>query len=284
MKSLIMPVVGLPNVGKSSLINAILGRKVSIVTHKRHTTRSMIFGSQRYEGAEVVFVDTPGIGQVDTKLGRMIFNSMKEYLASLDEMLLVLDARKPEIEKFEEIIPKSIVVLNKIDHVSKPKLFPIIQKLQDLNVKAVFFTSANSGDGVEPLREFLKDRIKDEPEHSYDPTPEDVVSFACECVREKILVQFEKEIPYKIWVEPSVVKLEKNSAWRLELNIYVPKASYKPIMLGKNAQILKAIGIAVRAELSAKIGHSGYLGLKIIVDEKLWQRDYVYQKLGWMKV
>lgn len=283
MKSLIMPVVGLPNVGKSSLMNAILGRKVSIVTHKRHTTRSMIFGTQRYEDAEVVFVDTPGISKVNTKLGTLIFNSMKEYLSSLDEMLLILDASKPEIEKFEELIPKSIVVLNKIDKVHKPKLFPIIERLKELNVKAVFFTSANSGDGIEPLAQYLKNKIQDEEEHNFEMAPEDIAAFACECVREKILMQFDQEIPYKIWVEAPVVKLPSESAWRLELNIYVPKASYKPMLLGKNGQQIKSVGVAVRAELSSKLGQSGYLGLKIIVDEKLWERDYVYQKLGWMK-
>ncbi|MFA6089806.1 MAG: GTPase Era [Candidatus Woesearchaeota archaeon] len=283
MKSLVMPVVGLPNVGKSTIINAVLGRKVSIVTHKPHTTRSMIFGTKQFDGAEVVFVDTPGIQKVNTKLGNMIFESMKEYLLQQDEVLLILDASRPEIEKFESIIPKSIIVLNKIDRLRKPKLLPLVQKLKEMGAKEVFFTSANLGDGIAELSEYLKNKMQDEEEHDFSTVPEDVAYFACECVREKILVQFDEEIPYKVWIEPVSIKLPKDSAWHIELNIVVPKASYKPMLLGKKGECIKSIGVAARAELTAKFKQSGYLGLKIIVDEKLWNKDYVYSRLGWMK-
>lgn len=283
MKSLVIPIVGLPNVGKSSIVNAVLERKVSIVTHKKHTTRTMIFGSRQFDDTEVVFVDTPGFEKVNTKLGTVIFNSMKEYLASLDEMLLILDASKPEIEKFEPLISKSIVVLNKIDRVRKPKLLPIVAQLQSLGAKEIFFTCAQSHDGIKELRNYLKDKIQEQEEHNYDATPEDVINFACECVREKILISFEQEIPYKVWVQPTHVHLPKNSAWKLELDIIVPKASYKPILVGKNGAQIKAISIAARAELNAKLGHSGFLRLDVKIDEKLWERDATYQQLGWLK-
>ncbi len=282
MKSLVMPVVGLANVGKSTIINALMGDKVSIVTHKPHTTRSMVFGSKKMQGAEILFVDTPGIEKVSTKLGSLIFNSMKDYLSSLEEMLLVLDACNPRIEKFADVVSKSVVVLNKIDRVRKPKLLPIIHQLQELGAKEVFMVSANSGDGMQQLMDYLRMRV----DHSAQKEKgslyvEDVAQYACECVREKILVQFEKEIPYKIWIHTKEVHVPENSAWKIVLRIVVPKASYKPILLGKGGLQMKAIGTAARVELCAKLKQPGFLGMEIAVDEQLWQRDHVYEQLGW---
>ena len=282
MRSLIMPVVGLPNVGKSTIINALMGKKVSIVTHKPHTTRSMIFGLRQLSGAEILFVDTPGFEQVKTKLGTMIFNSMNEYIKNLEEMMLVLNAANPQIEKFSHLVPRSIVVLNKIDYVRKPKLLPIIQQLQDLEAKQVFLVCAQSGDGIQDLANYLDiqaDTSMKTPEGSL--YIEDIAAYACECVREKILMQFDKEIPYKVWVYPKSVKIPKESAWNIMLNIVVPKRTYKAILLGKNGQNIKSIGMASRIELSAKLRQSGYLGLEIVIDEKLWQKDHVYEQLGW---
>lgn len=284
MKSLVMPIIGLPNVGKSTIINALMGHKVSIVTHKKHTTRSLIMASKSLDDAEILFVDTPGIEKVSTKLGTVIFSSMKEYLASLDQMLLILDAAKPEIEKFEEIIPKSIVVLNKIDRVHKPKLLPIIAQLQAMGAKEVFLISANIGDGLKELANYLEKYV--ETGHQTKDGSlyaEDLVAYACECIREKILIKFEKEIPYKIWVQPKSSHVPEKSAWKIILQIVVPKKGYKPILLGKRGENMKAIGTAARIELSSKFKQPGYLGLEIIVDEKLWQKDYVYQQLGWKR-
>lgn len=286
MKSLVLPVVGLPNVGKSTLMNALLGKKVSIVTHKKHTTRSLIFGSKEFESTQILFVDTPGFEKVNTKLGTVIFDNMKEYLKTLDEMILVLEATNPCIEKFAESIPKSIVVLNKIDRVRKPKLLPIIDQLQRLGAKAIFLISANSGDGVNDLKDYLAthSKITDVEEMEVkEPYNEDLVAFACECVREKILTQFEKEIPYKVWIEPLSHSIPKNSAWNLALKIVVPKKNYKPILLGKKGDVIKSIGIAARTEIAAKLNQPGYLSLQIVVDEDLWKKKYVYEQLGWSK-
>lgn len=284
MKSLVMPIIGLPNVGKSSIINALLGDKVSIVTHKKHTTRSFVFGAKRKSDAEILFVDTPGIEKVETKLGNMIFHSMKDYLAHTEEVLLILDANKPQIEDFADIMPKSIVVLNKVDLIRKPKLLPIIARLQELGAKEIFMTAANSGEGIKDLAKYLESRMVEAPETKYGSLfEEDIAAFACECVREKILMQCEKEIPYKVWVQPKFVHIPKNSAWKLTLKIIVPKDSYKPILIGARASRLKAIGTAVRTELSTKLKQPGFLGLEVVVDKNLWEKDFVYQQLGWKK-
>jgi|GEM_PF-2778238 len=282
MKSLVMPVVGLPNVGKSTIINALMGDKISIVTHKPHTTRSMIFGAKKTSDTEILFVDTPGIENVSTKLGSLIFKSMKQYLSSLDEMLLVLDATNPRLDQFDEVICKSVVVLNKIDRVRKPKLLPIIEQLQNLGAKEIFMVAANSGDGMNELSQYLSKRAEGAIEHKTGSLyVEDIAQFACECVREKILMHFEQEIPYKIWIYPKSVNVSENSSWKISLCIVVPKQSYKPILLGKGGQQIKTIGTAARVELCAKLKQPGYLDLEIVVDEKLWQKDLVYEQLGW---
>ena len=283
MKSLVMPVVGMPNVGKSTIVNAILGDKVSIVTHKPHTTRSLIMGAKKYSDAEVVFVDTPGIGTLKSKLGLMITKSMQEYLNKLDEMILVLDASFPRIERFAQFVSKSIIVLNKIDRVHKPKLLPLINNLKELGAKEIFLISAKSGDGLKELTEYLHKRSLLSVDGPYDLPKEDIVHFAAECVREKILLQCQQEVPHNIWVEPTYVKFNKDSAWNIGMNIIVPKKAYKSIIIGKGGESLKKIGMAARIELSMKLKQSGHLQLEVVLDEDLWKKDHVYQKLGLMK-
>lgn len=279
--NLIFPIVGLPNVGKSTIINALLGHKISIVTHKANTTRTIIYGSQNFNGAEVLFVDTPGFSNVKTKLGAMIFDSMKDYLDGLDEMILVLDAANPQIEKFASVISKSIVILNKIDYLRKPKLLPIIAQLQSLGAIEVFLISALFQDGMADLKSYIQARCADIPTQAMNPVDVDIKEYACECVREKLLTMLNEEIPYKIFVEAKEVHVPKDSAWRIMLNIVVPKKSYKPIILGKKSAMIKAIGIAARTEISLKLMQTGFLGLQIMVDEKLWEKAETYAKLGW---
>ena len=284
MKALFLPVVGLPNVGKSTLINSLLGKKVSIVTHKPHTTRSLITTNDKHEGYEVFFIDTPGIEKVTTKLGRVIYDSMCEYVDDAESLLLVLDANNPSLNYFEKIISKSVVVINKVDAIRKPKLLPLIDELYKKGAKEIFMISAKTGDGLEALKDFLKITAESEEEvPSFGEFHEDIVSYACECVREKILVQADEEVPYNILIEPVKARVPLNSAWHISLKIIVPKESYKPILIGKKGSFLKAIGTAVRLELSAKLKQPGFLNLQVSCQPKLWELDSTYQKLGWDK-
>jgi GTP-binding protein Era len=283
MKSLLMPIIGMPNVGKSSLLNALIDEKVSIVCRKPHTTRSFIFSVKKNVDAEVVFVDTPGIEKVKGKLGTVIFDSMQEYLKEIDEMLLVLDATNPQAEKFADYIPKSIVILNKIDYLRKPKLLPLAEELKALGAKEIFFVCALTGDGIKELRQYLdaKSYTADIETKEGSLIQENIADFAAECVREKLLNELQQEIPYKLFVQVISSSFPPNSAWDISLEVIVPKKSYKPIVIGKKACLIKAVGTAVRKEVSAKLNQSGYLGIRVVVDESLWSKKEIYEALGW---
>lgn len=285
MAKISIPIVGLPNVGKSTLLNSLMGEKVSIVTHKPHTTRSIQFLSKDLDGAEVVFADTPGLDKVSNKLGTVIYNNMQSYLKSLDSMMLVLDSSNPRFESFIPYIDKSIVVLNKIDHVRKHKLLPIISSISKLNPIQVFCVCAKTGYGVKDILSYLKeasllDKVEDDFAQEYF-SKEDILTYACEVVREKILLQFEQEVPYNVFIKVKNYLLPKQSAWKLYLDIVVPKDSYKPILIGKKCDRLKNIGRAARLEISMKLRQPGFLGLQVVVDENLWKKGETYTSLGW---
>lgn len=285
MKRINIPIIGLPNVGKSSLLNLLVGEKVSIVTPKPHTTRSIQYSLKSFRDLEVVFVDTPGIDKVNDKLGSVIFKNMQSFLKSLDRMMLVVDATNPRLHSFLPYLEKSIVILNKIDYVRKPKLLPLIKELQDLNVQKIFCVSAKTGDGVKDILDFLKSEAllsEELPDHALLLNSQsDILQFACECVREKILLLFQQEVPYKVFIKLKEYMLPSNSAWTIMLDIIVPRESYKPIIIGKKCERLKKIGQAVRLEVGLKLQQSGFLGLNVVVDENLWEREETYNSLGW---
>lgn len=281
-----MPIIGKANSGKSTLINAIFKEKVSIVTPKPHTTRTLIFNAKRSDNAEIMLIDTPGIGKVDTDLGKVIYKSMQEYVNDAEEMLLVLDVTREIPSEFEKFIEKSIVVLNKIDLIRKPKLLPIIERITRFNPKQIFLISAKSGDGVQDLVDYLKESallcediagdISNEPSCT-----KDIVAYACECVREKILNTMDQEIPYKVFIEVEKVQIPENSNWDIRLKIVVPRERYKPMLIGKSGSQIKIIGEAARKELISYFKRPGFLGLKVVVNEKLWESAETYAKLGW---
>lgn len=280
-KSISIPVIGLPNAGKSTLINSLTGKKISIITHKPHTTRSMIIGVMKEENKEVIFIDTPGMKREKSKLSKKIYSSMQKYLKEIEECLLILDASKHSIpSEFEEIIPKSILILNKIDLVRKPKLLLLIDEISKLNPLSVFLISATEHDGIKDLKNYLFSITKECEELESTYINQNVGEYACECVREKILSLADQEIPYQILIEPVLIDTE-SPRWHIELKIVVPKDGYKGILIGKKGEMLKNIGESARLELVSYFKRPGFLGLKIVVEKNLWEKDETYQKLGW---
>jgi GTP-binding protein Era len=282
MRSCTIPIVGLPNVGKSTLMNSLVGDKISTITNKPHTTQSLINANKIFGDTQCIFVDTPGFEKVDTKLSKLIFALMKQYLSNLDKMLLVIDARAPKLHIFQDYIHKSIVVINKIDLVRKPKLLPLIANLQQFNPIEIFMVSARSGDGVDELSKYISQYIVQNAHEDVQFQPQNIEDFACACVREKILQLFDQEIPYKVWIEPQYVHVPKNSAWKMTLNIIVPKINYKPMFLANHGAIMRSIGSSARMEIGMKLQQPGYLKLNIVVDKRLWEKNKIYQKLCWI--
>jgi GTP-binding protein Era len=304
-KCAVVAVIGAPNAGKSSLVNALVGAKVSIVTHKVQTTRARVRGVAVEGGAQLVFIDTPGIFAPRRRLDRAMVRAAWEALDGADAILLVVDApsllaangadkidaaARRASEDNDRIIAalkergiKADLVINKIDKLSKLKLLPLVQSLAETGVFAeTWFVSAKDGDGVAELKTALAARAPDGP-WMY---PEDQLSdiserlMAAEITREKIFLRLHEELPYQAAVETTKWERTKKGELRLEQTIFVSRENHRPIVLGKAGQTLKALGSAARLELTELMGEPVHLFLEVKVKED-WAEDPArYRAMG----
>ncbi|PQA86442.1 GTPase Era [Hyphococcus luteus] len=287
-KCAVVAVIGAPNAGKSTLVNALVGAKISIVTQKVQTTRARVRGILTDGATQLVFIDTPGIFAPKRKLDRAMVAAAWEGLEGSDITLMMIDAPgylAGETEKgaagksradAERIIEglkaanrKAALVLNKIDDIARPKLLALAQDLNEAGIFTdVFMISAKNGDGLGDLRTFLLEKAPAGP-WLY---PEDQLSdisdrlMAAEVTREKLFLRLHQELPYDSTVETDSWK-ETKSGVRVDQTIYVARDSQKPIVLGKNGQTLKAIGQAAREELTDILGIPVHLFLHVKVRE-----------------
>jgi len=247
--------IGAPNVGKSTLINALVGAKVSIVTPKVQTTRVLIRGIAIADGAQLIFVDTPGIFSPRRRLDRAMVGTALASTRDADLVIVIIDARRGVMDDDERILrelaalraPK-ILVLNKIDLVDKPALLALTGKLNEsANFAATFMISALSGDGVADLKHWLAANVPAGP-WLY---PHDQISdaplrqLAAEMTREKLYLRLHQELPYQSTVETEVWKELKDGSVRIEQTVYVARDSQRKIVLGKGGRTIKAIGAAI---------------------------------------
>lgn len=303
-KCAVVAVIGAPNAGKSSLVNRLVGAKVSIVTHKVQTTRTRMRGVAILGDAQLVFVDTPGIFAPRRRLDRAMVKAAWEALDGADRMLFVVDA--PSLlagregradaaarragEDTDEIVAalkargeKCDLVVNKIDKLAKLKLLPLVQALSESGVFAeTWFVSAKDGDGIDELRAALAAAAPEGP-WLY---PEDQLSdisdrlMAAEVTRETIYLRLHEELPYQAAVETTKWERTGRGELRLEQTIYVSRESHRPIVLGKGGQTLKAMGAAARAELAELLGEPVHLFLNVTVKEN-WAEDPArYRAIG----
>ncbi len=269
--------IGAPNVGKSTLINALVGAKVSIVTPKVQTTRRLIRGIAIDGAAQLIFVDTPGIFSPRRRLDRAMVDTAWASTQEADVVALVIDAKKGVRDDDEAILralsnvraPK-VLVLNKVDLVVKPALLKLTQTLNErVTLAATFMISALSGDGVADLKTWFAAHLPAGP-WLY---PEDQISdaplrqLAAEITREKLYLRLHQELPYQSTVETDVWKELKGGAVRIEQTIYVERESQRKIVLGKGGQAIKAIGAAARADIAAAIEQPVHLFLHVKVRE-----------------
>jgi GTPase len=282
--------IGAPNVGKSTLINALVGSKVSIVTPKVQTTRALMRGIAIEGAAQLIFVDTPGIFAPRRRLDRAMVGTAWGSAQDADIVALLIDARKGIGEDDEAILktlgdvrPQKVLILNKVDIAEKPALLTLTQALNELmTFAATFMVSARSGDGIAELRHWFAAHVPMGP-WLY---PEDQISdapvrqLAAEITREKLYLRLHQELPYQSTVETEVWKELKDGAVRIEQTIYVERDSQRKIVLGKGGQAIKAIGAAARKDIAAAIEQPVHLFLFVKVREGWGDDPEHYRQMG----
>ena len=276
-------VIGAPNAGKSTLVNHLVGFKVSIVTHKVQTTRTRIRGVCMHGASQIIFVDTPGIFEPKRKLDRAMVDAAWLGADDADLIVFLYDVTRREVDSdtirilsgLKNNNKKAILVLNKIDLVKPELLLPITVRFQKENIFSdTFMISAENGSGCEKLLEFLSERIPDSP-WLY---PEDEVSdlpqrlLAAEITREQVLLKLHQELPYGATVETEEWTERDDGAIVINQIIYVQRPGHKKIALGRHGSMIKAIGKASRHELQVLLNRTVHLFLFVKVREN-WMED-----------
>jgi GTP-binding protein Era len=282
--------IGAPNVGKSTLLNALVGAKISIVTPKVQTTRMRVRGIAIEGAAQLIFVDTPGIFAPRRRLDRAMVDSAWASTQDADLVALVIDAKKGVKDDDEAILgglgkvraPK-VVVLNKVDLVDKQVLLALTQALNERAAfAATFMVSARNGDGIVDLKRWFAGHVPPGP-WLY---PEDQISdaplrqLAAEITREKLYLRLHQELPYQSTVETEVWKELKDGSVRIEQTVYVERDSQRKIVLGKGGQAIKAIGAAARADIAKVVEHPVHLFLHVKVREGWGDDPERYREMG----
>jgi GTP-binding protein Era len=281
--------LGAPNVGKSTLLNRVVGSKVSIVTPKVQTTRTRILGIAIRGETQVVFMDTPGIFAPRRRLDRAMVAAAWGGAREADIVLVLVDAAKGFCDDTRRIVEglrasdrKAVLVLNKIDLVRRESLLALAA---DLNAEGVFtdtfMISAVTGDGVDDLVGYLCARLPEGPWLYPEDQLSDIPKFllAAEITREQLYLQLRQELPYAATVETETWTPFEDGSARIDQIIYVARESQKPIVLGKGGQRIKAIGAAARAEMERIFGHRVHLFLRVKVEA--WEeRRERYKALG----
>lgn len=274
-------VLGAPNVGKSTLVNRLVGTKVSIVSPKVQTTRSRILGIVLSGAAQLVLIDTPGIFQPRRRLDRAMVAAAWSGAADADETMLVVDSvagvdgdTRRIVEALAARRRPAVLVLNKVDLVDKRRLLALSAELAATGIfRATFMVSALSGDGVDDLLAHLVAHLRPGPWLF----PEDQVSdmplrlLAAEIVREKLFLQLRQELPYASAVETEQWTDQEDGSVRIHQVIYVARANHKGIILGRGGSRIKAIGEAARRELEAMLERRVHLFLYVKVRD--WSED-----------
>ncbi len=286
-------IIGPPNSGKSTLLNAFLGQKIAITSPKPQTTRNRILGIYNGDGFQIVFMDTPGIHPTRSLLHKSMVRSATASVQEVDIILLVAAleerAHKQELESIIRLLkntPKPVVLaINKIDLINKESLLPIIDSYGELNCfDCIIPLSALYGDGIEILREELRKRLPPGPQLF----PPDMVTdkpeafMIAEIIREKIYFATRKELPYSsAVVVESLDEDQARNLFTIRAAICVEKPSQKGIIIGKQGRLLKKIGSAARVEIERMFSSKVYLELFVKV-EKSWSSDTrALRKLGY---
>ena len=263
-------IVGRPNVGKSTLMNALVGEKVAIVSNRPQTTRNRIMGVMTRQDCQIVFLDTPGIHHPRTRLGEYMMQSVRDAMDGMDGMLVLVDAtqvgeqdRRIVAEMGEKKVPK-VLALNKIDLMPKEKLLALMATFADCGYDAIIPISARDGDGLEELARALIASLPEGPQYF----PEDMMTdqperqICAEMIREKALLHLRDEVPHGIGVEMMAMNKENDDFMEIHATIYCERDAHKGIIIGKHGAMLQLIGSEARKDIEQLLG--------MHVNLKLW--------------
>jgi GTPase len=285
-------ILGRPNAGKSTLLNALVGEKVAIVSSHPQTTRNRILGIVNRPGAQMVISDTPGLHKPDSLLGRQMLEEIEQALDGIQILVLIVDASQRFSTQDQRVLDRAerfrgprFLLLNKVDRMRKDKLLPLIDDYRKkLEFTEIIPVSALTGDGVEDLLRTLQRYLPEGPpyypEEQYTDQPERFL--ASEIIREKVLLHTKQELPHAVAVMTE--KFEEGGAvTRIHAAIYVDREGQKGIVIGRGGAMLKAIGTEARLELEGLLGRKVFLELFVKVRPDWRDQAAVVRQLDWRR-
>jgi GTP-binding protein Era len=282
-KNLVIALIGEPNAGKSTLLNALVGEKISIVTHKVQTTRYNIRGIVNEGDTQLIFIDTPGLFSAKRTLERAIVKAATTSFDEADIVCLMFDVNKLNSDAYKDVLPfvqntkkPLFAIINKIDLISKEEILPLIKKLADENIfKEIIPLSALKSSGIEHITEFFLSQAKEGPWHYLEDevTDQPIRNICEEITREQAFILLHQEIPYSLKVETEIWK-ETEATVTIHQAIFVMKETQKTIALGRGGSKIKEIGKRARLEISKLLGKKVNLFLYIKVREDWIEKDF----------
>lgn len=281
--------VGRPNVGKSTLLNTILGEKVAIVSPKPQTTRNRIIGVKNLPNAQIVFIDTPGIHKPKHKLGEFMVREARESIREVDIILFMAEPEEPGsgdkfiIDILKDMEKPVFLLINKIDTVSKPHVLPVIDAYNKLYpFKEIIPISALKGDGIEILVKCIVDCLPEGPKYYPDDILTDQLErfMVSEIIREKIISETEEEVPYSVAIDVTQWDEREDGVIFIHANIYVEREGQKGIIIGKGGARLKTIGMKARLEIEKLLGTKVFLELWVKIKKDWRSNERILKELG----
>ncbi|MDR7223104.1 GTP-binding protein Era [Aminobacter aminovorans] len=282
--------IGAPNAGKSTLVNQLVGAKVSIVTHKVQTTRAIVRGIATHDNAQIVFIDTPGIFKPRRRLDTAMVTTAWGGAKDADLILVLIDAERgikgdaaAILERLKDVRQPKVLILNKVDRVDPEKLLKLTATANEaVDFERTFMVSALTGSGCKDLLDFLAKRLPEGPWYY----PEDQISdlpmrqLAAEITREKLYLRLHQELPYSSHVETEKWEEKPDGSVRIEQVIYVERDSQKKIVLGHKGETIRAIGQASRMEIGGILEQKVHLFLFVKVRENWGDDPERYREMG----
>ena len=282
-------IIGRPNVGKSTLMNAMVGEKVAIVSNRPQTTRNRIMGICTQEGSQIVFLDTPGLHTPRNRLGEYMMKSAQDALQGIDALIVMVDATavgkqdRAVVEDMSKHKVKKVLVLNKIDLLEPQSLLALIASFAEAGYDDIIPLSARSGDGLKQLKELLISYLPEGPQYfPSDAITDQPERLICgELIREKALYHLKEEVPHGIGVEMMSIKKMSDNLIEIHATIYCERPAHKGIIIGKQGSMLKTIGQEASRDIETLLGSRVHLQLWVKVRENWRNRMDDLRTLGY---